>query len=53
MLEVTQKNPVNPKRVVIFGGGGFVGGALARRLAEKNIAVKAITRADADLCNPA
>jgi len=53
MLEITQKTPVNPQRVVILGGGGFVGGALARFLAENNIPVKAVARADADLCDAA
>lgn len=50
MLEITQKTPINPKRVVIIGGGGFVGGSLGRLLSEKNIPVLSITRANTDLC---
>jgi UDP-glucose 4-epimerase len=49
MLDITHKTPVHPKRVVIIGANGFVGGSLSPFLAGKGIEVKKITRADADL----
>ncbi len=50
MLNIMQKTPENPKRVVIIGGKGFVGGTLVKFLAEKDVATKTVTRADTDLC---
>ncbi|MGE3624607.1 MAG: NAD-dependent epimerase/dehydratase family protein, partial [Bdellovibrionales bacterium] len=53
MLQLTHKAPVSPKRVVILGGGGFVGGSLGRYLVAKGSAIKSVSRKDADLCDPA
>jgi nucleoside-diphosphate-sugar epimerase len=38
-----------PARVVVVGAGGFVGGAIVRRLAGQRTAVLALTRRDLDL----
>jgi len=42
-----------PKRVVIVGAGGFVGGAIAKELGRANIPVLPLTRKDVDLLSPA
>jgi UDP-glucose 4-epimerase len=41
-----------PKRVVVMGAAGFVGGALVERLASRRAAILAITRRDVDLLAP-
>jgi nucleoside-diphosphate-sugar epimerase len=38
-----------PARAVVLGAGGFVGGAIARHLAARNVAVLAVRRDDLDL----
>ena len=49
MLEHTYQTPTPPTRVVIMGAGGFIGGAIAARLASDGIEVKSLTRNDVDL----
>ena len=44
MLEHLNERPTPPKRVVIMGAGGFVGGAVAERLGGDGIAVLALGR---------
>ncbi len=52
MLEHLNATPVAPRRVVIVGAHGFVGGALARRLAAQGVPVLALQRSDVDLLLP-
>lgn len=49
MLQHTFANPTQPVRVVVIGAGGFVGGAVVRRLKAENIPHLAIGRAQVDL----
>ena len=49
MLEHLNPAPRPPARVVVMGAGGFVGGALAARLARDAIPVLALGRQDVDL----
>lgn len=49
MLEHLNKAPAAPKRVVVIGGAGFVGGAVARYVAASGALVFALTRKDIDL----
>jgi UDP-glucose 4-epimerase len=49
MLEHAFAQPKKPERVVVIGSGGFVGGAIAHRLAEEGIAHLALGRAELDL----
>ena len=48
-------NPVRkaPSRVVIIGGGGFVGGAIGDQLAADKVPILALTRKELDLLKPA
>jgi nucleoside-diphosphate-sugar epimerase len=52
MLHRLNDGPRLPDRIVIIGAGGFVGGAVVRRLREAGAAVLGITRADVDLALP-
>ncbi len=49
MLEHENAEPRSPERVVVIGAGGFVGGAVALRLAASDIPVVKLTRAEVDL----
>jgi len=49
MLEHGQGEPLKPKRVVVVGAGGFVGGAVVRRLTRDGIPVQGLTRKELDL----
>jgi nucleoside-diphosphate-sugar epimerase len=49
MLEHLNPVPHPPKRVVVMGAGGFVGGAVAARLARDRVPVLALGRRDVDL----
>jgi len=52
MLEHLNAAPVPPKRVVVLGAGGFVGGAVHGRLARDGVPVLALTRGEVDLLAP-
>jgi UDP-glucose 4-epimerase len=52
MLEHLNAAPVAPRRVVVMGAAGFIGGAIAARLAKDGVAVLALGRADIDLLAP-
>jgi nucleoside-diphosphate-sugar epimerase len=52
VLEHLNERPTPPKRVVVMGAGGFVGGAVAERLGGDGIAVLALGRTDVDLLAP-
>jgi nucleoside-diphosphate-sugar epimerase len=49
MLEHLNAAPAVPKRVVIMGTAGFVGGAIAKRLARDGVPVLALGRSEIDL----
>lgn len=49
MLQHTHLTPQSPTRVVILGAGGFIGGAILRRLQRENIATLALGRPSFDL----
>ena len=52
MLEHLNASPVAPKRVVVMGAAGFVGGAVAERLARDRVPVLALGRKEVDLAAP-
>lgn len=52
MLKHSNKSPIPPKRVVVIGAAGFVGGAVASRLMRDNIPVLALGRKEVDLQDP-
>jgi len=49
MLEHGQDAPLKPKRVVVIGAGGFVGGAVVRRLTRDGVPAHGLTRKELDL----
>jgi len=49
MLHHGLVEPAPPKRVVVIGAGGFVGGAIARQAQAAGIPTLALTRAEVDL----
>lgn len=49
MLRHLNAEPVKPRRVVVIGAGGFVGGAICRRLEAERIESLALDRAKIDL----
>jgi nucleoside-diphosphate-sugar epimerase len=52
MLEHLESESFRPSRVVVLGAGGFVGGAIVRRLAATSIPVLALGRSEVDLLLP-
>lgn len=49
MIEHANTKPVLPRRAVIIGAGGFVGGAVAATLRRDGVSVLALTRNEVDL----
>jgi nucleoside-diphosphate-sugar epimerase len=49
MLEHLETEPHPPKRVVVIGAGGFVGGAICERLEQRGIPYLPVTRNEVDL----
>ena len=49
MLRHLNSSPQAPERAVVLGAGGFVGAAIARRLADAGASVAQLTRRDVDL----
>jgi nucleoside-diphosphate-sugar epimerase len=52
MLIHQNSSPVPPRRVVVIGAGGFVGGAVTRRLHRAGIETVPLARAEIDLLSP-
>jgi UDP-glucose 4-epimerase len=52
MLEHLQPETFRPSRVVILGAGGFIGGAIVRRLAATAVPLLALGRREVDLLDP-
>lgn len=50
MLDHLNSSNARPPRVVIMGAAGFVGGAIAKRLARDGVPVLALGRKEVDLC---
>jgi UDP-glucose 4-epimerase len=49
MLQHTHPTARSPARVVVIGSGGFIGGAIVRRLQQANVAAIGLGRAEVDL----
>jgi len=49
MLEHLNASPAAPRRVVVIGAGGFVGGAIAERLERDGVPVLRVSRKEVDL----
>jgi len=52
MLTHAHEKPLAPKRAVVIGAGGMVGGAILKELQNAKIPVLGITRKEADLLSP-
>ena len=52
MLEHLNPSAIKPKRVVVIGAAGFVGGAIAQRMAREGIPILALGRKEVDLLHP-
>lgn len=52
MLKHLHPDPQPPRRVAVMGAAGFVGGAIAARLARDGVPVLALGRTDVDLMAP-
>lgn len=52
MLKHKNSEEKKPSRVILLGGGGFIGKKLGQQLEERNIQYISITRSDIDLLNP-
>lgn len=52
MLEHHNSTPRPPERVVVIGAGGFVGGAIAKELRSRSVALLPLTRKELDLTKP-
>jgi len=52
MLTHLWPEPIRPERVVVMGAGGFVGRAIASRLARDGVAVLELSRRHVDLVDP-
>lgn len=52
MITNLHPSPRKPARAVVLGGGGFIGGAIARRLCTEGIEVAALGRDSCDLLAP-
>jgi nucleoside-diphosphate-sugar epimerase len=53
MIAHLHDSPRKPSRAVVLGAGGFIGGAVARRLRSEGIEVAALGRSSCDLLAPA
>src|SRR5262245_1174560 len=49
MLEHAHAEAKRPRRVVVIGAGGFVGGAIVRELTREHVPVLGLTRKEVDL----
>ena len=52
MITHANDAPVNPKRVLILGGSGFVGQDLVRHLSQLGIPIQVLSSGDVDLADP-
>ena len=52
MLAHQKQAPEPPKRVVVLGAGGFVGGTIASKCRERGLNVLPLTRSEIDLMSP-
>lgn len=53
MMTHLTNGEVNPKRVVVLGGSGFIGAALVNHLRGIGVPALGLSSADVDLCSPA
>lgn len=52
MLIHTHSHPQSPARVVVLGGGGFIGGAITQSLRTSGISMLSLSRVEMDLLSP-